>query len=448
MMRLAVSTILFASSILKANAQDTAVLQHAKPKFFRAASELAMAQVLPWSYNRYIRKAEFAKVSFASISNNLKPSSWEWDDNRFATNQFAHPYHGNLYFNSFRTNGYSFWQSVPAAFAGSFIWETAGETHRPAPNDFINTSVGGIVLGEMTYRISNRIINTRSRGAKRQLQELTALLINPMNGLNRILDGRWGRTGPDTDSGTVATTLLDIGVRQFDVQSLQGTTRGTEEFYLRLRVDNGDKFKASHIPFESFSIWFEAGAGDSTYINALEVNGALKTWKMREDSNSIHLYRLSVNYDFIKNIAFEYGAQSVQVGIVSDWNRNSDTRFHTAISGGLIILGAVPDKYLFYGEGRNYDYGPGISVAASAGIQYKNHFSAELNYRGGRFQTVDGNRSSFILNTMSAEARAMLPKRFSLAVALGQFTLNGYYKSYKNVSERYPFFRFSLGYFL
>src|SRR3954462_12090291 len=164
-----------------------------KKKFWRSSGLLMLTQLIPWSYNFFIRDAEFAKVTFESIGHNLKFSSWQWDDNNFKTNQFAHPYHGSMYFSAFRTNRYSFWQAAPAAFAGSFMWETCGETHPPAQNDFINTSLGGISIGEMSYRFSNLIVNNRQMGFRRQVNEVLAFLVNPMNGLNRIIDGRWGR---------------------------------------------------------------------------------------------------------------------------------------------------------------------------------------------------------------------------------------------------------------
>jgi hypothetical protein len=164
-----------------------------KKRFWRASGELLLVEIIPWSYNYFVRDAEFAKISWESIGHNLQFKNWEWDDNNFKTNQIAHPYHGNLYFNSFRTNGYSFWQSVPAAFAGSYLWEVVGETHPPAPNDLINTSVGGITLGEMTFRLSNMIVDNRQRGFNRQMREVFGFLVNPLNGFNRIIDGRWGR---------------------------------------------------------------------------------------------------------------------------------------------------------------------------------------------------------------------------------------------------------------
>ena len=417
-----------------------------KKRFVRAAGELVVTELLPWSYNRFARKAEFAKVNFKSIGENLKPSNWEWDDNNFKTNQFAHPYHGNLYFSSFRSNGYNFWQSAPAAFAGSFLWEIAGETHRPAPNDFINTSFGGISLGEMTYRLSNKIVNTRATGLKRQFQEAMGLLVNPLNGLNRIINGQWGRVYGIRDTSNNITGYLNIGLRHFDIKSREEHTKGNNELYLRLRLQYGDKYKESNIPFQHFTAQIEAGGGDSTYLNTVQVTGALKTWKLREDSSQQHLYSVTMNYDFIKNNAFEYGAQSFLFKLLSDWKRTGRTRIYTEIGSGIVVLGAVPDKYLYYGEGRNYDYGPGITVAASATINYHQLFEAELNYKGSRFKTLNGSESTYILNTLSADIRAFLTSRISLAAGIGQFTLNGFYKDQSNVAELYPFARFSAGY--
>lgn len=44
-----------------------------------------------------------------------------WDNDAMGTNMFMHPYHGSLYFNSARSNGYNFWQSGFFAFGGSFM---------------------------------------------------------------------------------------------------------------------------------------------------------------------------------------------------------------------------------------------------------------------------------------------------------------------------------------
>ncbi len=105
------------------------------------------------AFNAYVSKSEFAKISFKTVATNLEIGA-VWDHDHFITNFFAHPYHGNLYFNIARSNGYSFWESVPFSFGGSLMWELFMENEPPATNDLINTTVSGYFLGEVLYRSS------------------------------------------------------------------------------------------------------------------------------------------------------------------------------------------------------------------------------------------------------------------------------------------------------
>ena len=111
----------------------------------RAAIFLGIGELTPFLYDHYVAKFSYSDISFKSIAHNLNPDSWGFDQDIFLTNQFGHPYQGSYFFNALRTNGYSFWQSVPGSFAGSYIWETAGENDSPDINDFINTGMGGAI---------------------------------------------------------------------------------------------------------------------------------------------------------------------------------------------------------------------------------------------------------------------------------------------------------------
>lgn len=66
------------------------------------------------------RDAEWAKISLHSWATNLE-NPWQWDNNAFVNNQFSHPYHGSLYYNAGRTNGFNFWQSSAWSFGGSLV---------------------------------------------------------------------------------------------------------------------------------------------------------------------------------------------------------------------------------------------------------------------------------------------------------------------------------------
>jgi hypothetical protein len=190
-------------------------------RFGRAAFELGLAEVLPWMFDRYGKKADYAYINLATMASNLTPRSWTWDDDPFPTNQIAHPFHGSIFFNTFRSNGYNFWESVPAAFAGSYLWETFAEVQKPAPNDFINTGFAGVMLGEMTHRIAEKIHNSHRRGFVKTAGEVFATLINPMDGFNRVLDGQWGKMPRDAKKGELppVTMDFDLGLRKFTVNN-------------------------------------------------------------------------------------------------------------------------------------------------------------------------------------------------------------------------------------
>jgi hypothetical protein len=49
-------------------------------------------------------------------------------------------------------NGLSYYESAAVTAFGSGTWECFGGTNKASLNDFINTTLGGIALGEMFYR--------------------------------------------------------------------------------------------------------------------------------------------------------------------------------------------------------------------------------------------------------------------------------------------------------
>jgi hypothetical protein len=416
-----------------------------KKRFGRAAFQLGLAEAIPFIFDRYVRKADFAKIDFQSVGYNLNPKSWTWDDDDFGTNQFAHPYHGSLYYNSFRSNGYSFWQSVPYVFAGSYIWETFAEKQYPSPNDFINTSFGGIILGEMTHRLSNKIVNNRRRGFRRQVNEVFALLINPMNGLNRIIDGQWGKIMRNTrerDSSKIYAEF-DLGQRKFNTANKLPPRYG---WYGRIKFLYGNAFENYRKPFSNISVTTEFGRDDSSKVNVVSVHGSLAGWEIASTDSFKHYAILSANYDYIHNEAFFYSAQSIKLNILSSFGLMRHVKINTTLGLGAVILAAIPDGYKF--GRRVYDYGSGFNIDASAGLSIANRFYYGISYRGGVIKTVNGNRSHYFLHGVTSEIRYMFIKNLSACVEPGYFTLIGHYKDFPDVNHKYPYLRFSLRYHL
>ena len=124
----------------------------------------------------------WAHVSFDSIRENLAiPGRWYWEyGDAFITNQVGHPYQGGLYVSAGRVNGFGFYESLFFGLLGSYHYEVFSATISPGVNDLIYTSVGGLVYGEILYRM---YIEAHSRGVPAFL----TFLINPIAGLHRLI---------------------------------------------------------------------------------------------------------------------------------------------------------------------------------------------------------------------------------------------------------------------
>ncbi|MDR0712718.1 MAG: DUF3943 domain-containing protein [Bacteroidales bacterium] len=196
----------------------------------KAAVETAGINVGIWAFNRYLMREDFAKINFKTMGNNLS-HGFVWDNDQFSTNLLGHPYHGGLYFNAARVNGMNFWQSVPYTVAGSLMWEYLMENEYPSINDFIATPVGGMALGEITFRLSGLLIDNRATGWSRVGREFLSTLISPMSGLNRILSGEAWKTG-NYHRGAVGN---DMPVK-FYIEA--GHRALAEESEIKNRIDN------------------------------------------------------------------------------------------------------------------------------------------------------------------------------------------------------------------
>lgn len=419
-----------------------------KKNFLRAGVEWFSIQAIPASVNYFIRKDPVSHISFKNFFSHLKFSAWTWDDNLFATNQIAHPYHGQFYFNSFRSNNYSFLQSTLATVAGSYVWETAGETEPPSINDIINTSFGGTILGEMTHRLSHHILSRPSlTKGQRNKKEILAMLINPMNGLNRLLDGRWGNTvkGAVIDSSLVHTEV-ELGIRRFDAKEHNVLSKGKNDIFARIKLiytnDDLDKKK----PFDDFFLNLEVGSDDSSVVNAVNIYASLYGNRIFSNWTGRHRGILSAHFDFLRNEAFYYGSQSINYNVLSNFAIGQNTKLATILGGGPVVLAAVPDPYLHFGESRTYDYGPGADIRASATLSTLKRFKFGIDYRGGYFITISGNKSHHYLHTVSTSASLRIWKNFGVNLYSGYFRLEGHYKNHNNVNKDYPFIRLALAY--
>jgi Domain of unknown function (DUF3943) len=166
---------------------------HSFTQRVRAATNVLFVNWALWQ-NAWLRDKDWAPVTRASLLDNLK-SGFELDQDVLQTNFFGHPYHGGMMFNGARATGLGFWEASLYTAAGSFTWELFAEREKPSLNDLAVTTLGGIMLGEITHRLSSEILDDSAEEG-RLWRELGAAAVSPVRGLDRVATGRAWQSGP------------------------------------------------------------------------------------------------------------------------------------------------------------------------------------------------------------------------------------------------------------
>jgi len=345
------------ATVLTPAQQDS--LPNARPLL--AASEVLLVNAWVNRVNAWALGEYWARVGTADWSRNLR-LGWEWDENAFGANTFAHPYHGALYFNAGRSNGLDFWESAPLVFLGSWTWEYFGETYRPSLNDFFMTSFGGIALGEVFHRLAASIRDNRAGGPARTWREVAALPFDPVGSLNRLVRGDWSARGPNPEEHDPESFVLRLGVGgrvSADSGYIDREDDASASATLQATLKYGDPFTTSYeAPFDVFSVRARVSPGGDG-LNLLRASGRLFGWNLDDPkSGSNHVFAVNQRFDFVNNPAQRFGAQSVELGVYSRWRLSRTSGLRTHLFGDVIFLGAMEAPFAGIGE-RAYDFGPG-----------------------------------------------------------------------------------------
>ena len=416
----------------------------------RAFGELMIVQLIPFSFNAVIRDKPWAKVSLQSWEENLE-NPWQWDNDHFINNQFSHPYHGNLYFNSARTNGYSFWGSVPWAYGGSFMWEEFGEKFAPSANDILNTGTGGITLGESLYRLSSLVLDNRATGSNRMWREIFATLLDPVRGFNRLLDGEVSRVGPNPPDWrpSRAQGVLDVGYRRIAVNNSFSGSQSVDQGVAAFRFAYGDlPNDVRSKPFSHFEFNIElsdkASQGERGRLSLLTARGTLGGIDLHDSPSTRHTLGALLTYEYYNNPAFEYGGQSIYAGLISEFHRANakKVRVVTEVLLQGIIIGATLSEHYYAGEGRNYDYGMGLGTRLAAGFVKPGRGSIKVGWNGRWLHTLNGAQSAHYQGGGLFEARYFFLSKFGLGASYYNYHRRSDYTGFPTVTQTSPMLNF------
>jgi len=334
-----------------------------------ALGEIIGINALVWAFNEYPRGADFTSISPSSYASNVK-RGFTWDDNHFTNNFFMHPFHGSLYYNTARSNGFNYWASVPFAFLGSFLWECCGETHPAALNDWVATSWGGAAIGEALYRMSSSVLDNESTGLERFGREVGATALNPVRGFNRIISGRASEVGanPEDPLDRWPRELLNtlyFGARQVnDEGSIE--PKGNMTAFFEVNFEYGTPFGERRKPFDYFTFNFVLNARESSALGGLAIRGHIWSTDLSVDEGQHLIGGFAHTYEFLTNNAVNFGGQSIgaflmtRVLVDERWalrlELGADAYPMSAVNSEFAYKAVVPDTARL----REYDMGMGF----------------------------------------------------------------------------------------
>ena len=384
-----------------------------RPRPVMALAQTVLINVFVNRVDAWVFNQDWAHVQPDDWARNLR-LGWEWDEDAFGTNMFAHPYHGGLYFNAGRANGLTYFESVPIAFFGSWTWENFGETYRPSLNDWVMTSFGGIALGEMFHRVAATIRDNGARGSGRTWKEIASLPLDPIGGLNRLVRGQWGAVGPNPPEHDPGSYMLRLGG---GLRFAQGWTSDSGTAQLAALIVDllyGDPFAQEYRdPFDVFGLRLIVSGGG---INVLRGSGRLYQTNLNSSSARFrHVLGVNQRYDYIKNPAQSIGGQSVEIGVNSRLPFGSKGYgLRTSLFGDFVILGAIDAPSTGLGE-RNYDFGPG--VGARVEIALERHGARFLRAFGQTefIHSVSGASANHKVGFVGVELNVPIFKSFAIA---------------------------------
>lgn len=447
---------------------DSADVERLEQKhFWRASGTVVGFNAGLWAFDRYVRKGDFARISLNSVKRNLT-SGFKWDNDNLGDNMFLHPYSGNLYFNAARSNGYNFWQSSLFSVGGSLMWELFMENEYPSTNDIIATPVGGMVLGEITHRISDTMVDDRTSGAERAARETGLFLVNPMRGFTRLVSGDMWKVRPTSGQqfGTPSVGIQVSGgakVMEFSHDGVRDARAGGS---LGITMEYGDRFEVhSSKPYDYFTMYANLNfVTHQPLLSRLNVQGRLLARELldhHDDDLSVGLYQDFDYYDSdsvstaLRKVPYKLGVPaSLGVGLMYRNNLTPRMVFDADLHLNAVLLGGILTDY-FNLDQRNYNLASGFSVKGGVQLTWdKERFcvsatnsiyrlftwkgyspTVDLNQVDERTFNVMGDHSQATFSVTDINAQLRVWRKLYLGLQLTYFYRHTKYRDHPDVTS-------------
>jgi hypothetical protein len=295
-------------------------------------------------------------VTLSSFRDHVFHGPWGFDRDAFAMNQLMHPYQGSIYYGLARSAGLSFWESSAYTFAGSFLWETAGETTSPSVNDQIASGIAGSFFGEPLFRMASLVLE--GDGGKPEIwRELFAAVLSPPMGFNRLVFGdRFKSVFPSHNPATSWRLRFGASLgRLYDQgeQSPVDRKDATIDFSMAYGLPGKPGYSYTR-PFDYFHFELIAVSSSDNPFQDVMIRGLLLGKKYEVGGSYRGIWGLYGGYDYISPQIFRISSTAASLGTTFQWWLAKLVALQGSVLGGIGYGAAGTISGV--GE-RNYHYG-------------------------------------------------------------------------------------------
>jgi len=341
--------------------------------------KVLIQEVELWAIDRYIFNYDFSRIGFNSWSNNLKQGFAFHDTDRFGIDFWGHPYTGGGYFNAARSVGFSFYECLPYTIFGSAMWKYFFENDRPSYVDLVNTSISGMLGGEILYRLSSNLLDDRTTGAERFFREALTAVMSPSRFTSRLFQGKLTSV---TDQEVYQKEVLNTTVYAGAHLNSNVTSGSTTSEILGWQFEYGNPFEVrDRKPFDAFKFRLEINAGvGRKFLDEVTAYGNL----FAGSSTSNVLFTGYQLFDYWDNHTFELGTIGLGPGVITKLAISDKMDLFTTLHlawvpfAGNSPYGGVSDT----SKERDYNYCGGAEGELETILNFNNfvQLSARANY--------------------------------------------------------------------
>jgi hypothetical protein len=371
-----VKSVLLLSVLLPSPAVGQLAADSTRKSYLIPALEIVGFDALLNLFDRAVLGSDYHS-SLSSIRRNLR-RRWVTENDPFAINQFGHPYQGAMYHGFARSSGLNFWTSLGYTFAGSALWEIAGETTPPSWNDQIASGIAGSFLVEALFRIGNLVLETGPNPVQRGRRLVTTATSQPLSFNRRVFGRRFDAIYPSRDAayyrrihvGASGTTLSRAG-DHVTIRPTEGVLDLSMEYGLP-----GSRGYTYRRPFDYFTLQAMATSGSG--LESVLLRGLLIGRGYAMGTAYAGAWGLYGSYDYIAPQLFRVSSTALSLGSTAEW-RASDavTVQATGLAGaGFAAVGALTRR-----DTSDYHYGIAPHALAATRVIFSDRAALDVSAR-------------------------------------------------------------------